>query len=242
MERERGLAMKHRVGVPILMLLVLLWLGLAPWTMAQSGVFKGGGGPLVAGALMDLGELERSLQGIVAIQGDFDLGDRSLFLLRGGGGFGGPTLRFGGVGMDGHWSFPVTGESEFTRVTISFGGGGFLIDRVLQEFDYGGVSLGAVIGGGQWGLRFSKDTQGSFEQVIRQPASLELHRSFWFVAPYLSTEYRIFEFVGLRTGVGYWITFSFEDWKIQDGPAAAGGPLRNLGFPFFQLMLVFGGG
>ncbi len=231
--------MKRALGV--VTMLCLTFLGVAPWAVAGDGAFSGGGGPLVVGALLDLRELERSLQGIVEIQGDFDLGDQSLFLLRGGGGFGGPELRFGGLGLEGEWSFAVMGNSEFSRLTLKLGGGGFLMDRLIADTDQGGVSLGAVIGGGEWTVRLSKNAQGSFSEIVRQPVSLEMHRSFWFASPYVSAEFRIFDFVGLRASAGYWVTLSFEDWKVQDGPVAVGGPLRNVGFPFLQLMLVFGG-
>jgi len=225
----------------VVVVLCLLSLWTAPGAFAEEGAFSGGGGPLVMGALLDLSELERSLQGIVQIQGDFSLGGQPVFLLRGGGGFGGPELRFGALGMEGQWTSPIIGESQFDRMTLSLGGGGFLMDRLIADTDQGAVSLGVVLGGGEWKLRLNKDAQGDFGKIIRQLVLLELRRSFWFALPYISTEFRIFDFVGVRFGAGVWAMLSFEDWKIPDGPAAAGGPLRNGLFPLLQLMLVFGG-
>ena len=221
--------------------LVVIGLVAISWPVAAGGGFSGGGGPFIVGVFFDLGELERSLQGIVRIQGDLDLGDQSLFLLRGGGGLGGPEFRFGGMGMQGEWTYPVTGESEFDRMTLTVGGGGFLMDRLIGETEDAGFSLGAVVGGGEWTLRMNKDAQGSFGEIVRQPVSLELHRSFWFALPYASVEFRIFEFVGIRAGAGFWATLSFDDWKIPGGPVAPGGPLRSTLSPLLQLMLIFGG-
>ncbi|OGF57387.1 MAG: hypothetical protein A2Z21_05985 [Candidatus Fraserbacteria bacterium RBG_16_55_9] len=239
MDKESGLAVRKLLGVATMITLVCL--GVMP-RAAVGESFSGGGGPLLLGAFLDLSELEQSLQGIVKIQGDFNLGEnQSLFLLRGGGGFGGSTLRLGGMGMEGSWTFPVLGESAFDRVALTLGGGGFLMDRLIAETDQGGVSLGILIGGGEWRLHLSKSAQGSFGEVIRQPVSLELHRSFWFASPYLSAEFRMLDFVGLRVGAGVWATLSFDDWNVQNGPPAAGGPLRNVIFPALQFMVVFGG-
>ena len=238
MDKESGQAMRKWLSVAAMILIISM--GVTPQVDALGGAFSGGGGPIVMGAFLDLSELERSLQGMVKIQGDFNFGDQALFLLRGGGGFGGGRLRLGGMGMEGSWTFPVLGESEFDRIKLTLGGGGFLMDRLIADTDQGSVSLGVLIGGGEWQLQLSKDAQGSFGEIIRQPVSLELHRSFWFASPYLSAEFRIFDFVGLRFGVSAWATLSFDEWAVQNGPPAAGGPLRNVVFPALQLMLVFG--
>lgn len=230
--------MRSMLGVMVLILAVFV--GAVPRISAQDGVFFGGGGPIVLGALLDLSELEHSLQGMVKIQGDFKLGTQPIFLMRGGGGFGGSGLRLGGMGVGGQWAFP-TSQSEFDRLTLTLGGGGLLVDQVVTEADRGGLSLGLVIGGGNWSLRLEKGAQGHFEDLVRQPLSLELNRSFWFAMPYANGELKVLEFMGLRVGAGFWFALSFEDWKLPNGQTATGGPLKSAFFPVLQLMLVFGG-
>lgn len=62
----------------------------------------------------------------------------------------------------------------------------------------------------------------------------------WFVLPYLSLEWKVFPFAGVRLKAGYGLTLSFQEWE-HDGDPVPGGPLRSVGFPAVEFMLIFGG-
>lgn len=206
------------------------------------GVFSGAGGPLFMSALMDLGDLRKALPGF-GLGADLSLAGRDLFLLHGGGGFGGADLlRMGYLWSGGRWSLSVAQSPLFDRASLSLSYSGLLLEQLVSEGQNMGFLLGAIVGGGEWGLRMSKSPPGGFEDLILHPAaSLELRRSFWFALPYISAEFRLLSFVGLRVGAGFWGALSLDDWRLSDGQSAAGGPLKSAGFPVFQLMLIFGG-
>ena len=206
------------------------------------GAYSGGGGPLFVGALLPLEDLERSLQGLVNIEGDVVWGGRSLYLLRGGEGFGGVDLRIGGFGAGGEWTYAVSpsGTSEMEEVSISLGLGGLLLEKLLAETEQGGLSFGTVLGGGSWELQLRGPARGDFASLVRNPPKqLKLERPFWFVFPYLSLEWKVFPFAGVRLKAGYGFALSFEEWK-HDGDPVPGGPLRSVGFPTVEFMLIFG--
>jgi hypothetical protein len=214
----------------------------APSAGAREGAFAGAGGPALIGALMDLSELERNFQDLIDIKGDLVFEDQHVFLMGGGGGFGGDDIRLGGFGGGGDWSFTSQEKAEFDHVSLDLGWGGFLMDQLLFEDQWGGLSVGLVLGGGEWTLRVSKDVQGDFKDlIIKPPLYLELHRSFWLALPYVSMEFRILGFMGLRVGAGYWLSLSTGEWKLPDERVVPGGPLKTMVFPVFQLMVIFGG-
>ncbi|GEM_PF-4067707 len=206
------------------------------------GAYSGGGGPLFLSALLPLEDLERSLQGLVDLKGDVVWGGRSLFFLKGGEGFGGVDFRVGGFGAGGWWTYAASmGASEIEEVSISLGLGGLLLEKLLAETAQGGVSFGAILGGGSWELQLRGPVQGDFASLVQNPPrQLKLERPFWFVLPYLSVEWKVFPFAGVRLKAGYGLALSFEEWK-HDGDPVPGGPLRSVGFPAVELMLIFGG-
>lgn len=209
---------------------------------SEAVVFSGGGGPLLLAVKLDLSGLEQALDGLVDIRGDLNLGGQSLFLMKGGGGFGGGHLRLGGMGGGGEWTYAVRGESPFDQAMISLSFGGFLIERLMGQTGGVGIAFGAVLGGGSWTLEFSEQVQGGFQEIISAPPHyLKLERPFWNVLPYLAVELKWLDFLGARVSAGYGLSLSFDDWKLPGGQSAPGGPLKSVGFPFVQLMLVFGG-
>jgi hypothetical protein len=208
----------------------------------DQGVFSGAVGPLFMSALLDPSAVQNLLPGL-GFAGDLNVGGSELFLLHGGGGFAGSDpLRMGYLWTDGRWSLALNKDSKFDRAALSLGYGGAMLERLVSESGNVGFSLGAVLGGGEWGLQLSKTPLGSFEDLLlNPPVSLALHRSFWFVLPYVSAEFKILDFAGMRVGVGFWQALSFDDWRLSDGQSVVGGPLKSTGCPVFQLMLVLGG-
>ena len=209
------------------------------------GAYSGGGGPLFMSALLPLDELERSLQGLVDIEGDLVWGGRSLFFLRGGEGFGGFDVRVGGFGAGGGWAYAVSSpearEPGIEEVSIGLRVGGLLLETLLVETARGGLSFGALLGSGSWELELRGPARGDFASLVRNPPrQLKLERSFWFAMPYLSFEWKAFPFAGVRLKAGYGFALSFEEWR-HNGDPVPGGPLRSVGFPALELMLIFGG-
>lgn len=209
----------------------------------ESRTFTGGGGPLLMGFLLDLRELNASLQGIMDLSSPLSVGGRQVLWASGGFGFGGSTFRFGGFGAGGEWSFPVRREdTPFNQVRLSIGLGGLLAEQLVSETAFGGFVLGILAGGGGWTLQLLESVQGDFRDLIENPPRyVELERGFWFALPYLSFETLVFEFIGLKLIGGYGLTISLEDWKLPDGRPVPGGPLGMTLLPFVQFMLVFGG-
>ena len=96
--------------------------------------------------LIDWQALEDRFDGHMDFAGDFEFNDQQVYLQYGGGGFGGSDLRLGGVGVGAEWTIPLTGESPFDRIMISFDIQGFWIEQFISEFDRGGISIGGLIG------------------------------------------------------------------------------------------------
>lgn len=200
--------------------------------------FFAGGGPSVRALVLDLSALNVHLPGR-GFTGDFKLGENSVFFMSGGGGFIGDNLRVGGVGAERSWTAPVD-DPNFDRVELSFQYNGLLIES-LRATKRGGVSVGGVFGSGKISLGLSKVRSGSFDEIIKQPSSLELSREFFIVQPYLSTEFKLLEFVGLKLEVGFLFGLGQDDWKFADGSKVPGGPLSTISAPMLSIMLVLGG-
>jgi len=208
----------------------------------EAGAFTGGGGPLLMGLLLDLGELNASLDGLMDLKGTFTVGERTLLWASGGFGFGGPRLRLGGFGAGGEWSFPTRTEGAIDQVRLSIGLGGMLAEQLLIEGRAGGLILGILVGGGGWALELIETTSGSFSDIVKDPPRfVDLERGFWFALPYLAFEAKLLDFIGLRASAGYGLTISLSDWELPGGQPVPGGPLGSVLFPYLQLMLVFGG-
>lgn len=206
---------------------------------ANSGPFLGGGGPLFVGALLDLSGLEASVPGVHFRP---DLGNNGIFLLRGGGGFGGnEALRMGGLGVGASWTTPVENSSEFDKARFSLDYGGVTLERLIGTQRQLAAAIGVLLGRGSFELQLFHSVSGDFAQVTAHPNSVQLKRSFLFAQPYLSAEYKLLDFAGLRVTLGYWFSVSFSGWQLSGGQSVVGGPLTSLGMPVIQIMLVFGG-
>lgn len=200
--------------------------------------FFAGGGPSARALFLDLSSLNAHLPG-AGFAADFKLGGRAIFFMSGGGGFIGDRLRIGGAGAERSWVVSIDGPN-FDRVGLFFQYDGFLIEALMKA-RRGGIALGGVFGTGRIALRLSKASLGRFEEVIKQPNSLELSREFFIVQPYLSTEFKLLDFVGLKLEVGFLFGLGQDDWKLTDGTEVPGGPLNTISTPTLNIMLLFGG-
>lgn len=202
--------------------------------------YIGGGGPSFWTAFFKLDELEQALSDVAEFDSDLQLGNRSVYLLQGGSGFGGRPFRTGGAGGGGSWTAPTRESSAFDQAKLELGMGGLQIESLLAEDEGFGVSLGALLGRGSWTLTLSRNVNGSFSEVATEPATLEMERPFWLAMPYASAEYRLLPFAGIKLGGGVGATLSFSDWEISGGTVTPGGPLQNTLFPVVRVTLVFG--
>ena len=222
-------------GVAVIFMAVLLGRG---GEIRAGEVFFAGGGPSARALFLDFSGLNAHLS-CAGFAGDFKLGGSAALLMSGGGGFIGDRLRIGGAGAERSWTAPMN-DSNFDRVELFFQYSGFLIEA-LRKTKRGGISIGGMLGGGRLSLRLSKVRAGSFEEIIKQPSSLELWREFFIVQPYLSTEFKLLDFLGLKLEVGFLFGLGQADWKLADGTKVPGGPLSTISTPTLGLMLVFGG-
>ncbi len=203
-----------------------------------NGSFFAGGGPSARALFLDFSGLNAHLSG-AGFAGDFKLGGNAAFLMSGGGGFIGDRLRIGGVGAERSWVVSID-SPNFDHVELFFQYDGLLIESLMKA-RRGGIAFGGVFGTGRISLRLSKASLGRFDEVIKQPNNLELSREFFIVQPYLSAEFKLLDFLGLKLEVGFLFGLGQEDWKLSDGTKVAGGPLSTIRAPALGIMLVFGG-
>ena len=164
------------------------------------GPFDGGGGGILSGALIDWQALEERFNGELDFAGDFEFNDEQVYLQYGGGGFGGSDLRLGGVGVGAEWTIPLTGESPFDRIQISFDIQGLWIEQFISEFDRGGISIGGIIGIADMRLSLIQDFTGTFDDfLVQPPLKFAMTRDYWFVQPFISTEVQLVDFMGTQT-------------------------------------------
>ncbi|MFB6284973.1 MAG: hypothetical protein ABEK03_00135 [Candidatus Bipolaricaulia bacterium] len=206
----------------------------------SSRAYIGGGGPSFWMAFFKLDELEQALNGVGEFDSDLQLGDRSVYLLQGGSGFGGRPFRTGGAGGGGSWTAPASENSAFDQAKLELGMGGLQIESLVAEDKGFGVSLGALLGRGSWTLTLSRNVNGSFSEVATEPTTLEMERPFWLGMPYASVEYKLLPFAGIKLSGGVGATLSFSDWRISEGTVTPGGPLQNKLFPVARVTLIFG--
>ena len=202
------------------------------------GAFFAGGGPIYSLTLFDFKELSEALPG-VEFRGDLRFKE-SAFLIRGGGGFGASDLRFGGRGMGGSWVVDVE-SGQFDRAELKVGYGGFFCELLLDEaLRLPPLFAGLLIGNLNLELRLLREPAPDFAGAISTPFLAELERSYFLLEPYLSTEFRLLEFIGLKLEAGYLLAFSTREWRAPLGERVDGGPLKALFAPTFAVMLIFG--
>lgn len=204
-----------------------------------AGAFFAGGGPSYGLAFFDFEELNEALPG-VEFTGDLAFGDRSAFFIRGGGGFGASDLRFGGRSAGGSWTVPV-GSGQFDRAELKVDYGGFFFEVLLGGRFRLPFYAGLLIGGLDLELRLMREPVPDFAGAISAPFLAELKRSYFLLEPYLSTELRLLEFMGLKLGVGYLMAFSNREWYTPFKEELSDGPLRALFAPALEVMIIFGG-
>jgi hypothetical protein len=204
----------------------------------------GGGGPSLLVALFDFTELEKALlPASPKFEGDLVLDKNKLYLLWGGGGFGGPgRLRFGGGGWGGEWTVSYPMESKrFDQAKLTVEGGGFTTDLLLADTNRLDLSVGVSIGGSDITLLLdNKVSKPDWDELIKGPKSLEMSRSYLMIEPYVSVQLRLTVFMGLRLSAGYLLQTSFGEWELKDETQAKNGPLKTLTAPVFSVMLFFG--
>ncbi len=209
--------------------------------MEFTGAFFAGGGSVYGLALFDFKELNEALPG-VKFTGDFRFGEESAFLVHGGGGFGASDLRFGGRGVGGSWVVPVESErSEFDRAELKVDYGGFFFEFLLNEPPGLPIFAGLLIGGLDLELRLLREPPPDFAEAISAPFLAELKRTYFLLEPYLSTEFRVLDFMGLKLEAGYLLAFSTREWRAPLNERLDNGPLRTLFAPTFEVMFIFGG-
>jgi hypothetical protein len=242
MNKESGFKMRRITMRGKLALGLVLAMTISISAAADSGPYDGGGGPIVMGAMIDFSELQGVFENTLDISPDFELGDDEIFIFYGGGGFGGADFRVGGVAAGNEWTFPTLGESPFDSVQLSFDIQGFWVESFISEAPMGGVSVGALLGWADIELRLVQDFSGSFEEFIKSPPlKFSMSRDLWFVQPFVSAEIQVLEFMALKVTGGYWQGLSFGEWHLSDGQSVPGGPMKNIGFPYLQFMILFGG-
>lgn len=244
MIKESGFTMRQILLRGILALGLVCAVMSAVPAAGHNGPFDGGGGPIIMGAMIDFAELQEAFENTLEIQADFNFGGDEIFTMYGGGGFGGSDFRMGGTIVGREWTFPTIGESAFDNVQFSFDIQGLWIERFIQEAPLGGLSIGALLGWANMELRLVQSKTGSFEEYVKNPPlKLSMNRSLWFAQPFVSAEFQVLEFMAIKVTGGYWQGLDFGEWHVSDGDeeAVPGGPMKSLGFPYVQFMILFGG-
>jgi hypothetical protein len=70
---------------------------------------------------------------------------------------------------------------------------------------------------------------------------LELSRPYLTLQPYLSTELKLLNLLGLRLEAGVLLSFSSREWQLPEGTKAKDGPLKLIAAPVIGAALIFGG-
>ncbi len=186
--------------------------------------FGGGGGFLPAWFIPNVDDINTKL-------GAFGTEKLSTsgFFATGGAGFAYigfiPNVRIGGLGMAG--AMDATGIKDGTEreviYTNSFGG--FTVEYTVPFIRSIGVSVGAIIGGGNMNLQISRN-KGTYDwnNIWNEISDTSLNASsftrtfkkdYFTVAPTITIDIPIYRFLGVRVGAGYAFAFG-GDWKIDN--------------------------
>ena len=140
-------------------------------------------------------------------------------------------LRVGGMGYSGSIS-EIQQENMVNReVVYSLGGGGLTVEYTLPFVKDLGISVGAVIGGGNLEIELYRNTgsfnwQGLWEE-FNNPTADNSHstitNSFWMFSPTINIDFPLYRFVIIRIGGGYQFTFN-DDWTADNNQALSDVP------------------
>ncbi|MFI5237089.1 MAG: hypothetical protein ACHQLA_04055 [Ignavibacteriales bacterium] len=158
------------------------------------------------------------------------------------------SLRLGGMGFGGSLSSSQTINNLNYEVDYKLEGGGFSVEYTLPFIKNIGVSIGAVIGGGNLELNtYRNDGQfswnGIWEEFSNPDSTTEnysrmLQNSFWMFTPTINIDYPIYRFVSLRIGAGYQLTFG-DEWTVDNDQAVSNVPSDLNGDSFFIQSGIF---
>ncbi|MCL4515804.1 MAG: hypothetical protein M1379_09520 [Firmicutes bacterium] len=199
---------------------------------AGATTIGGGGGPAFGVLSLDLSELNAKLEAY-----GFNKLDGQMIIF-GGGGFGGvePGWNVGGFGAGGvQKSFNGDRKAEF-----SIGFGGFLAEyRKPFLGDKLVFTAGSVFGGGgaDLNLLYGQPTGG--QNVLENPHSTMVTRSFLVAQPQVGLQYRLNEWMSIGGGAGYLATMGVGSWTHAG--MDVGGLPEKLGGLTTWLKFTFGG-
>ncbi|NUN10188.1 MAG: hypothetical protein HUU54_13530 [Ignavibacteriaceae bacterium] len=186
--------------------------------------FGGGGGFVPAWFIPNVDDINTKLVGF----GTEEL-STSGFFASGGAGFAYigviPNLRIGGIGMSG--TMKATGIKDGTEREIIYSNsfGGFTAEYTLPFIKSFGVSIGAILGGGELSLMVSRN-KGSYQwnEIWTEISDTSLHASsftrsfrqdYFTIAPTLNIDIPLYRFLAVRIGAGYAFAFG-SDWKVDN--------------------------
>ncbi len=135
-----------------------------------------------------------------------------------------PNLRLGGIAFTGETSEKGIKDGYSREVKYSNSFGGFTIEYTLPVIKNVGVSIGAIIGGGEtkleifrnkntyswdnlWGEISDSTSSGNMSRLLKN--------DYILIAPTLNFDIPIYRFFGLRIGAGYSFALG-NDWKADN--------------------------
>lgn len=159
-----------------------------------------------------------------------------------------PHLRVGGIGFGGSSSRDkLIGNYRYETV-YNISGGGLTVEYSLKLISDMGISVGALIGGGQLKIDLYKNS-GNFtwENLWDEFSSenspnfhREIKNDFWFFSPMLNLDIPFNRFIVIRLGGGYQLTFG-ESWAVDNDRSLNNVPKDLNGDGFFLHSGIFFG-
>ncbi|MCK4352221.1 PDZ domain-containing protein [candidate division WOR-3 bacterium] len=209
--------------------------------LEDGGVWGGGGGPNVMYFPPKLDDINKELKAATVLGKTFDGG----MFLTGGWGCGTvcENLRIGGGGGGG--SQVITGKDRKAELSIDYGG--FLTEYIIPIGKLQ-IFLGGMIGGGSIGLKISRASGLSWDEMwdnFNQGDSVsgkyyeaDLKAGFLYYQPYIGIQFPVMPWCYLTLQGGYFGTKMYA-WK-QMGKELTDYPEMNLSNYCITLGVMFG--
>jgi hypothetical protein len=209
--------------------------------------FGGGGGFIPGWYIPNMDPLNKELKTI----GAPELSTSGLFTT-GGGGFIYlgiiPNVRFGGLGFGGSKSedgrINSQGNTYDFETIYSLSGGGLTIEYTLPFVKNIGVSVGALIGGGNVTIEtYRNGSTFSWDGVWNNNSSTEnvsqtFKNNFWILSPTLNIDFPFYRFLSFRLGAGYQFSLG-DEWRAENDKSISGVPSDLNGRSFFIQSGIF---
>jgi len=166
------------------------------------------------------------------------------FYTSGGGGFIYigliKNLRLGGMGYSGSMSESSVSNGVDRESMYSLGGGGLTIEYTLPFVKNFGVSVGAIVGGGNLTVDLFRnsgstnwdDVWQNLEDGNSANSYKKINKTFWTFTPTINVDIPLYRFVLLRIGAGYQIAAGGE-WKVNNDQSITSVPSDLNGNSFF---------